>query len=481
MAVENIGNVYPTKIPGYDDAADIQAALRLYHYGSTEYDINNTDLNQLVNPSIAYTLNDLQSQIDDNASNPAAAANVQDSEPISPVDGFLWVDSDATLTGSPMSATSVYQNTEPSTNLVDGLIWAKKGTSPLEMYVYEESSNTWNQAASDLPSQTGNAGKYLTTNGTTASWASAGINWTQRRDADGNDYKLARYNGSNLYVVAGSAGKLATSSDGITWTDRTSGFGTNTIQSVAFGNGLWVAVGQNGTLTTSSDGVTWTARTSNMGTNTIYGVAYANSTWIAVGTGGGATNTGGIIYSTDGITWTRKSQTITSGTEYYGVVWNGTNWIVITDYSTNNYIYASTPSGTWTAGNAGSSTFTYAKIFYDGTRTYMLRNNGSPWFSTSSTFGAGTQLQGITIQADVAGNQLTWYYDSKFFALGTALVTVSSVPNASNYGNGMYNLGYSPSTTMNNAGATSNNATAFWAGTTGYLVVGASGRIWTSF
>jgi hypothetical protein len=31
MASENIGNVYPTKIPGYDDSADIQAALRLNH------------------------------------------------------------------------------------------------------------------------------------------------------------------------------------------------------------------------------------------------------------------------------------------------------------------------------------------------------------------------------------------------------------------------------------------------------------------
>jgi hypothetical protein len=27
--------IYPTKIPGYDDAADIKEALRLYHYGST--------------------------------------------------------------------------------------------------------------------------------------------------------------------------------------------------------------------------------------------------------------------------------------------------------------------------------------------------------------------------------------------------------------------------------------------------------------
>lgn len=145
MASENIGNVYPTKIPGYDDAADIQAALRLYHYGSTTYDINNTDLNQLVNPSLAYTLNDLQSQIDDNAANPAAAAEVQDSEPTSPVDGFLWVDSDAAVTGSPLSATSIYQNTTPTANLVDGLLWIKKGTTPLEMYVYDSNTSAFIQ------------------------------------------------------------------------------------------------------------------------------------------------------------------------------------------------------------------------------------------------------------------------------------------------------------------------------------------------
>lgn len=145
MASENIGNVYPTKIPGYDDAADIQAALRLYHYGSTTYDINNSNVSALVNPSLAYTLNDLQSQINDNAANPAAAAEVQDSEPTSPVDGFLWVDSDATVTGSPLSATSIYQNTTPTANLVDGLLWIKKGTTPLEMYVYDSNTSAFIQ------------------------------------------------------------------------------------------------------------------------------------------------------------------------------------------------------------------------------------------------------------------------------------------------------------------------------------------------
>ena len=63
MASESIGSIYPTQIPGYADNADIQAAFRLYHYGSTAYSTANTNTANLVNPSIAYTLNNLQTQI----------------------------------------------------------------------------------------------------------------------------------------------------------------------------------------------------------------------------------------------------------------------------------------------------------------------------------------------------------------------------------------------------------------------------------
>lgn len=143
MASENIGNLYATKIPGYDDAADIQAALRLYHYGSTSYDINNTDTAALENPSLAYTLNDLQSQILDTVNNPAAAARVQNTEPVSPGEGYLWVDTSSEVTGGPLSATSIYQNTEPTTNLVDGLLWINKGSSPLEMSVYDANTSSF--------------------------------------------------------------------------------------------------------------------------------------------------------------------------------------------------------------------------------------------------------------------------------------------------------------------------------------------------
>ena len=63
MAVESIGTLVPTKIPGYADAADIQAALRAYHYGSYTFDTSESNAANLINPSIAYTINNLQSQI----------------------------------------------------------------------------------------------------------------------------------------------------------------------------------------------------------------------------------------------------------------------------------------------------------------------------------------------------------------------------------------------------------------------------------
>lgn len=63
MAAESIGTLIPTKIPGLGDAADIQAALRLYHYGSYTFDITETDKANLVSPSIAKTLSDLQDSI----------------------------------------------------------------------------------------------------------------------------------------------------------------------------------------------------------------------------------------------------------------------------------------------------------------------------------------------------------------------------------------------------------------------------------
>jgi hypothetical protein len=126
MAAESIGNLVPTKIPGYSDPADIQAALRLYHYGDYDYTPSNSNAANLVNPSIAYTINNLQTQInnldvgstlketDFNAKGDLLSASANDTLSVLPVgtngqvlvansstaSGLQWASQDVTTTNT---------------------------------------------------------------------------------------------------------------------------------------------------------------------------------------------------------------------------------------------------------------------------------------------------------------------------------------------------------------------------------------------
>jgi hypothetical protein len=133
MAVENIGALVPTKIPGYADAADIQAALRAYHYGSLTFDPAETDPEELLTPSIAKTIYDIQSDITTLENRPSSGGDVDDDAPVAgdfiPAEipnGYIWVDSDGTIGGQPTSATAIFTNSSPTTSLTTGLIWVDK-------------------------------------------------------------------------------------------------------------------------------------------------------------------------------------------------------------------------------------------------------------------------------------------------------------------------------------------------------------------
>jgi hypothetical protein len=333
----------------------------------------------------------------------------------------------------------------------------------------------------------GTNNQVLTADSSTATglkWAapaSSGYTFTQRKLADGNEIYAIAYNGSNLFVAAGANGVLFTSPDGLTWTSRTSGFGANYVINVAYGNGLWVAVGGNGTITTSTDGITWTARTSNMGTNEIRGITYANSLWVAVGGGGGTANTGGITYSTDGITWTRKSQSLTVGSNYWDVVWNGTNWIVGADHSTNNYLYASTPSGTWTVGATGSASGVF-KVAWDGTRHITVENSANfiSRYSTSTTLGTTTAYSSAhrgTVQYP-GGYAL---YNGKFYTQSGGYLGIIS-PSSSQYTT--VEPPYLVSGYVNSSGTPTNTPQSIWVGSLGIIIsgtTGGAGSIYTSF
>ena len=157
MAVENIGNLVPTKIPALSDDANIQDALKAYHYGSYNFDTAETNTANLLNPSIAYTITNLQTQITTKAALEVAARDISRATTTAPTaaaftafsntipDGYVWLDTDSSAGVGYYSATSAYTTTAPSTNLANGLIWIKKGSSPLEMYVYNGDTSTFNR------------------------------------------------------------------------------------------------------------------------------------------------------------------------------------------------------------------------------------------------------------------------------------------------------------------------------------------------
>lgn len=138
MAAENIGSIYNTKMPGYEDPADIQEALRLYHYGSSSYDPENEDTETLVNPSMAYHLNDLRTDINALLDS-AISGSYTGTEPVSPTEGYVWVDATTSASTAPTYPTAIFTNSAPTVDLVHGLLWVDKDSSPLTMYVYDTS------------------------------------------------------------------------------------------------------------------------------------------------------------------------------------------------------------------------------------------------------------------------------------------------------------------------------------------------------
>lgn len=143
MASEDIGSLYPTKIPGYSDAADIQAALRLYHYGDAEYDISNTNAENIPANSVAGAFKSIEDRVL-TIETLGSPVSVSTTEPVNPVDGFLWVNENLNVyDGGFFGNVIEYSTSAPDTYLTDGRLWAKKGTTPVELYIYDASTTSW--------------------------------------------------------------------------------------------------------------------------------------------------------------------------------------------------------------------------------------------------------------------------------------------------------------------------------------------------
>ena len=159
MASQNIdgttdgSGILNTKVPGYDDPADIQAALKLFLYGSTTYNpdpsvYSGSTLDDkiaaakaaLPNPSIARYIHVIQQEIA--AIQALGIGSSYGTEPSNPIVGQIWMSS-ATVDTVPSAAVAIYQSSAPTTDLYNGLLWVdSSGANPV-LKVYSTASSSW--------------------------------------------------------------------------------------------------------------------------------------------------------------------------------------------------------------------------------------------------------------------------------------------------------------------------------------------------
>ena len=359
MATESIGTLIPTAIPGYTDSADIQAALRAYHYGSYSYDPANTSPGSLVTPSIAKTIYDIQADITTLENRPSSGGEVDATQPapgdFTPPeipDGFIWVDSDGTVGGQPTSATSVFTNSAPTTSLTTGVIWVDKDATEIASNPYIPTSAI--AAKGDLIA--GSANDAVTI------------------------LSAASTNGHVLNVNSSTTSGLA-------WVDSAASTQTLTNKSVALGtNTVTGTIAQFNTAVTDADFAT-----------------VAGSETLTNKTLTSASLTAPVITGTASIAQMMEnvaiSATAATGTVNYDVLTNG----AVTYYTSN-------ASGNWTLNLRGDGSTTMNSVMSTGkslTVAFLVTNGGTAYYQTALQVDGTTS--GVTLEwqngaAPSAGN-----------------------------------------------------------------------------
>jgi hypothetical protein len=335
MATESIGALIPTAIPGYADAADIQAALRAYHYGSYAYSPANTSPGSLVEPSMAKTIYDIQQDIVTLENRPSSGGDVANTAPV-PGDftpsgipnGYIWVDQDGTIGGSPVSATAVFTATAPTSSLSTGVIWVDQDPASI-------SDNPF--IATALMSAKGD----LIVG--TANDAASVLN-------------VAATNGYVLNVSSSTTSGLA-------WVDSATSAQTLTNKSIALGsNTVTGTIAQFNTAVTDADFAT-IAGSETLTNKTL---TSANLTAPVI------TGTASIWQMMENAT---VSATAATGTVNYDLLTNG----AVTYYTSN-------ATGNWTLNLRGSASTSLNSVMSTGTSltiAFLVTNGGTAYYQTA--------------------------------------------------------------------------------------------------
>jgi hypothetical protein len=134
----NLNGPYDTKVPSYNESADIQEALKLFLYGSPTLPSTQSEI---VSTSLAGNLKRIEADIDI-IENRGLGSSVSATQPTGVGNGYVWLDSDSGVSASTQYSESYYNATSPASPST-GTLWVDSDSTPLTMYVW--SGSAWRE------------------------------------------------------------------------------------------------------------------------------------------------------------------------------------------------------------------------------------------------------------------------------------------------------------------------------------------------
>lgn len=139
---ESIGSIFPTQIPSLTENANIQDALKIFHYGTKTPP---TSISQLAPASVAGHLQSANVRL--TALEALGIGSIYSTnEPTAKVDGSIWVKSNSNAPIYQNFFVASYQPTEPTEFLENGAIWINSTTKAIK--VYDDVTEEWETVSS---------------------------------------------------------------------------------------------------------------------------------------------------------------------------------------------------------------------------------------------------------------------------------------------------------------------------------------------
>ena len=330
-------------------------------------------------------------------------------------------------------------------------------------------SQAFEAAAGNLPGQPGNAGKFLTTDGANASWASTefvigSLTITSGSTTTAGDFRdaidvsdkiyqvgdvlwTARTPGSDYLLCDGSSYPRTTypalsalMPDGrnalTTLTQRTLSTVSAAWAGVAHGAGVFVAICPSSfNWVRSADGATWTSFSSpNSGANWT-SIAFGNSTFVAVANGTVGAS------SADGVTWT--SRTLPANKSWSHIAFgNGAFLALSTNSGASNA--ATTENGvTWTSRTSPGQAYTDL-IFGNGVFVALRSGaidttaDGVTWTTITPGFTLNKIAYANGIYVGFTNSSTSAYISTDLLDWRLAPTSLTSAPQVMASGNGLF-------------------------------------------